>query len=86
MSRQPQGAHRPSNLYCLLPYGRPWQGWSWEAFSMWGPYLRISVATTLMVALDWCAKRSCCEGQSFCKVDAPPVCWYTCLRTSVCSP
>ncbi|GAB4817451.1 hypothetical protein N2152v2_004497 [Parachlorella kessleri] len=35
------------------PHIRPWQGWSWEAFLHWGPYLKVVVASIAMVVLDW---------------------------------
>lgn len=32
---------------------RWWAGWSADALRGWGPFLRLSLAALLMIALDW---------------------------------
>ena len=30
-----------------------WHGWSWEAFTGWGAFLKLGVPSTVMVCLEW---------------------------------
>ena len=38
----------PSIMQC-------WGGWSWEAFTGWGAYLKVALPGALMVVVEWCS-------------------------------
>lgn len=62
------------------PERRWWHGWSAAALAHgWGPFLRLSLAATLMITLDWraaAASHCCCRRCRRCR------CCCTCLHVA----